>query len=46
VAIILAYEVKGLIIIRGVEAVVEGARAKGAKAMGLALVGLVYIPLI
>jgi hypothetical protein len=46
VAVILAYEVKGLTIVRGVEAVVEGARAKGARAMGLALMGLVCIPLI
>jgi hypothetical protein len=46
VAIILVYEVKGLTTMGGVEAIVEGARARGARAMGLDLVGLVYMPLI
>jgi hypothetical protein len=46
VAIILAYEVRGLITMGGVEAMVEGVRARGIRAMGLALVGLVYMPLI
>jgi hypothetical protein len=46
VAIILVYEVKGLITMGGVKAIVKGARARGTRAMGLTLVGLVYMPLI
>jgi hypothetical protein len=40
------YKVKGLITMRGVKAMVEGAGARGARATGLALVSLVYMPLI
>ncbi len=40
------YKFIGLTIIRGVEAVVKGAGARGIRATGLDLVGLVYMPLI
>jgi hypothetical protein len=45
-AVILAYKVRGLTTVRGVEAIDEGVRARGARATGLDLIGLVYMPLI